>query len=1323
MNRHAKKLLCLLASALILAVPSRSVFGQQQYKGVCASVKIQILQELTLERIGFEAKLEITNNDGVDPITDFSADLTFENPLLSTNGTVDDASSLFFVRAPELENISDVAGTGVIGPTKTAVIRWFIIPKIKAGGSSPNGVRYKVGARLTGKFNGQVMPDDVLRVFPDTIFVRPEPQLEITYFQPRDVQGDDPFTDTVESPIPFTLGVLVKNSGYGVARKVKINSQQPKIIENKTDLLLIAQLLGVRVMDSPLERASLLVNLGDLQPSQTKKGAWDMITSLSGTFVEFKASYTHASELGGEETSVIKSLDAHFIAHEVMNDQAGRDDVRDFLADTDRDANRIPDTLYESEGNVIPVNYLQNASIEENEGDYTVTVNSDREGWGYIRLNDPAQAKLDIARVVRSDGKILNTNNFWSNLRYEKPSNKKLTFLHILDLVGLGEFTYTVAYAQPEEDTTPPETTINFAGSVVEAEGKYYITPETQVYFLSEDESPVSMYYSITNSVFLPAVPFSVRGPGEYPIEFYAEDSSGNRETNHTAVLVVAGGELALSGVNVSSAPMVMAGDALSVRADNIGIAFRAQESPTRVDAFIDIYRGIIARPTIGNVPSSPTRDGAASLVVAGPHVDYYSYRLDGGGWSEERPVSRVIELTDLSPGIHTVEVLGRSEHSGYPDQTNSVTVDWRVDPNAAPTLITNAPATPTREGNAVLAIGGEGVTDYRWTIDDGYFRAETPVAEPLILTNLMPGEHVISVLGKTNGVLQPTNQPTIVKWTIDPGYGSDFSALESVRSVAFTNVAGRDINYKWDGRNDQGVIAPPGWYTVRVKLQDELGNFDFETHKVRISEFLGGSKAIAEYNRGPRNPHARGHWVVWQDQSSGNWDIYARDINNDPAQPPVQLTGSPLTQQNPQTDGRYVVWQGRQINGNWDVYIRDLESATGSEAVTSTTGLDEVNPSIDWPWLVYQVRPAGDENFPWRLNYYNLDNNEQGLVSTSAQEQLTPKVQAGRVVWQDHRDQGHGEIYFKDLETGESRRLTTNTFGQYHPAVFDNWVVWQDNRHGQVDLYGYDLSRNREVRLTDTPENETRPSMDGPWVVCEEDSAGVAESNLRLMHLPSLRMMPLTRSASLKALPSLTAGWVVWQDTRTNTTKVAAAQVPALQAVFQNRNAVVVTETLSANSSTAFDLLRLWHEQADVNRITRFRTLTPDLEAQTAYWSQGRAMGDNFDIVPGEFLWIAFDARMVLDLGAQSVEKIDIPAGTSALSYAHFPSGYGAFKLLEQLGLERVKAIRMLDAESGRWLVAEVRDGRPIGHDFRIPKVAVVLINTSEPINQWQPE
>jgi hypothetical protein len=261
---------CLVASTAVLVAlllwPA-VLFGQQQHQGLCASVKIVIQQQLTIERIGFDARPEIANNDGTDPITDFSAALIFEDPLLSTNGTVNDASSLFFVQAPTFESVNSVNGDGVIAPTTSAVVHWFIIPKITAGGTSPDGIRYQVGCRLAGKLRGADIPAAVMLAMPAQIYVKPEPQLQITYFQPRDVQGDDPFTPEVESPVPFTLGVLVKNVGYGIAHSVNINSQQPKIVAAANNLLLVAQLLGARVNDSALSTASLNVNLGDIPPA------------------------------------------------------------------------------------------------------------------------------------------------------------------------------------------------------------------------------------------------------------------------------------------------------------------------------------------------------------------------------------------------------------------------------------------------------------------------------------------------------------------------------------------------------------------------------------------------------------------------------------------------------------------------------------------------------------------------------------------------------------------------------------------------------------------------------------------------------------------------------------------------------------------------------------------------------------------------------------------------------------------------------------------------------------------------------------------------
>ena len=106
-------------AGLCLCILPGGVLAQEQQQGLCADVEIVISQQLTLERVGFLATLQITCNDANNPITGFSANLTFENLSLSTNGVVNDSSSLFFVQPPTLQNVTNVSGAGVIGPGET----------------------------------------------------------------------------------------------------------------------------------------------------------------------------------------------------------------------------------------------------------------------------------------------------------------------------------------------------------------------------------------------------------------------------------------------------------------------------------------------------------------------------------------------------------------------------------------------------------------------------------------------------------------------------------------------------------------------------------------------------------------------------------------------------------------------------------------------------------------------------------------------------------------------------------------------------------------------------------------------------------------------------------------------------------------------------------------------------------------------------------------------------------------------------------------------------------------------------------------------------
>jgi beta propeller repeat protein len=402
---------------------------------------------------------------------------------------------------------------------------------------------------------------------------------------------------------------------------------------------------------------------------------------------------------------------------------------------------------------------------------------------------------------------------------------------------------------------------------------------------------------------------------------------------------------------------------------------------------------------------------------------------------------------------------------------------------------------------------------------------------------------------------------------------------------------------------------------------------------------------------------------------------------------------------------------------------MQDLESNAAPVAITQTTGRDELNPTIEYPWVVFQSKATGDPAAISQLAAKNLITGQTTSVSTSTQDELDPDIQGGRVVWQDWRDVGPGEIYFRDLDSGDpARRITTNSWGQYHPVIFDNIIVWQDNRAGQVDLWGYDLYRNAEIQLTSTPENETRPFMDGEWLVAEEDSLGATVQNIRLVNIPSAKVVPLTRSLTFKSRPSLSGGLIVWQDDSNGSSQIMSAEMPSVQAVFDNRNVVAVTPSMVNYQHDAYSLLNLWKQQG-VQEIKRYVSLVPQIVEETVQFNNGVPTGPNFPLTAGTFLWVKFPQAQVLDLGVNPDGPMNLAVGINILNYTHFPSDYSAYQLLQQVGLGNVKAVRMLDAAAGNWVVAEVKNGGIIGQDFRIPQVAVVLLDVTNAVSQFKPE
>lgn len=529
-GRFMKRLTRLPLLVLALLISTGSYLQAQSQ---CARVKIEIRQELTLERQAFDAHMRINNGlDGVS-LKDVSVEVTFsdENGLpVAVTSNPNDNNASFFMTVDSMENISNVSGTGTVAPNTSADIHWLIIPAFGASGDTPLGKSYNVGATLTYSLDGE---EYVTEVTPDFITVRPMPQLVLDYFLPIDVRADDPFTIEVEPPVPFDLGVRVTNNGFGPANKLKIESSQPTITENENNLIIGFQIIDSSVNGVPSDKA-LIADFGNLAGKSAVTARWKMITTVSGRFEKFGATYTHADELGGQLTSLIDDVFTHRIISNVLVDLSGRDGLEDFLALEENGDIKV----FETDGTDTDTTDVSSDLSLSGSGDtFTISGMAPRAGFVYGKLKDPRGGTVKLARVVREDGKALAPQNAWLTSSYDKEEQTWKHYLSIFDIDPPG-LTYTAYYQEATAQGNQPPV-LAYTGDKTVAQG-------TELNLITVASDPNGTIPTMGSGSLPIGASFTDRGDGtglfswtptaaqtgSYPIRFTASDGElADRET------------------------------------------------------------------------------------------------------------------------------------------------------------------------------------------------------------------------------------------------------------------------------------------------------------------------------------------------------------------------------------------------------------------------------------------------------------------------------------------------------------------------------------------------------------------------------------------------------------------------------------------------------------------------------------------------------------------------------------------------------------------------------------------------------------------------
>lgn len=433
---------------------------QEGSNSVCASITLQIDQTMTMSRPAYRGTLTVFNGNEDTAMTDVRLNLEVKDE----NGNAATAHE-FQINAEKLEGFEgemSLPGGWTLDAQQTGKATVLFIPTKYA---TPTVEKvYSFGGTLSyiDPFTGLEVTRNLL---PVSLEVKPLPNLELTYLMQRDVYGDDPLTkDRVEPMQPAEFALIINNKGYSDAKNVRMQTEQPEIIDNEKGLLIDFSIKSSQVNGESANLSfgkAITNNFGTIPAQSQAYAQWWIESSLLGHFTSYEVEATHVTSYGNEDLSLLDNITIHEMVHgftlNTLHPKLGTP-LRGYLVNDIVDADDQPDVVYFTDAAQQEVFMAKSAIItRQSDKEYVLKVTAHHAGWNYGSLLDPTNGRQRLVKVVRSDGTELNVDNVWQTDRTLRDSREWLyeNRLHFVgNMSAAGETFYLTFEPKPDVELT-----------------------------------------------------------------------------------------------------------------------------------------------------------------------------------------------------------------------------------------------------------------------------------------------------------------------------------------------------------------------------------------------------------------------------------------------------------------------------------------------------------------------------------------------------------------------------------------------------------------------------------------------------------------------------------------------------------------------------------------------------------------------------------------------------------------------------------------------------------------------------------------------------